>query len=341
MTTGQIVVLDEEKMLERINDLPNQFEKAWTTLWIKDLGFDTAGIDHILISGMGGSGIAGQLTKELFTNSPLPIDVWADYQLPGWVNDNTLFIAVSYSGDTEETVDATKTALERKAKVIAITTGGKLEELSKIHGFPLITIDYKSSPREAVGYLYGTLLTLLTKLKLVDFKEDAYFQALKELKDAVAEAKMAEKAEDLVMSLTNKVPLIITQQPLVAVGRRFVTQFNENSKSFAASFALPEACHNTIVGLDFSIPEKLTVLYLESNFAFSRNNLRKRVIQKIFENKEIPFTPLSVRSGSPLAEQWLLIYFGDLLSYYLAGVYGVDPSPIESIDFLKTELKKA
>lgn len=338
---AEIIVLDEQKMLDHINDLPNQLEKAWTKLWIKNLDLDTNGIDHILIAGMGGSGIAGKLAKELFLSSPLPIDVWADYQLPGWVNNKTLFIAISYSGDTEETADATKTALERKAKVVAITKGGKLEELSKIHGFPLITIDYESSPREAVGWLYGSLLTLLTKQKLVPFKEDNYFEALKEFNEAVAQGKMAEKAEELVLSLSNKVPLVLTQPPLVAVARRWITQLNENSKTFAATAVLPELCHNTIVGLDFSIPEKLTVLFLESNFAFSRNNFRKRVIQKVFEQKEIPFIPLSVRSASPLAEQWLFIYFGDLLSYYLAGVYGVDPSPIESIDFLKDELKKA
>jgi len=337
----QIVVLDESKMLGRINDLPTQLEKAWTNLWTKELGLDGTKFDRILIAGMGGSGIAGALAKELFADTPLLIETWADYQLPGWVNEKTLVIAVSYSGDTEETIDAAKTAIERKATVAVITTGGKLEELAKIHGLTLVKIEYPSSPREAIGWLYGSLLTLLAKLNLFPLKEDNYFQALKELRETVAQHKLPEKAQELVLSLNNKIPMLVTQPPLNPVARRWVTQFNENSKTFAVSFALPELCHNTIAGLDFAVPEKLVVLFLESNYAFSRNILRKKLVQKVFEAKEISFIPLSVRSGSPLAEQWLLIYFGDLLSYYLAGVYGIDPSPIETINQLKEGLKKA
>jgi glucose/mannose-6-phosphate isomerase len=115
---------------------------------------------------------------------------------------------------------------------------------------------------------------------------------------------------------------------------------NENSKSAALSATLPELCHNFIVGLDFPSPEKLFVIFLESSYGFSRNVARRQIIEKIFAQKDIPFLSLSVKAGSALSEQWHLIYFGDLLSYYLAGVNGVDPSPIEAIGFLKTELKK-
>lgn len=142
------------------------------------------------------------------------------------------------------------------------------------------------------------------------------------------------------MTLSNKVPMVLTSAPLGSVMRRWVNQFNENSKVFAFGAMVPELCHNTLVGIDFPIPEKLTVVYLESNFAFSRNNARKNLIEKLFNKNEVPFIPLSVRSENLLSEQLLLIYFGDLLSYYLAGVYGVDPSPVESINVLKEGLKK-
>lgn len=337
---GEIIVLDEQKMLERINDLPNQLEKAWTSLWIKDLPIDPKGINRIIIAGMGGSGISGQLTKELFMDSPISIETWNDYGLPAWVNESTLFIAVSYSGETEETVDATKKALEKKAKILAISKGGKLEELAKINNFPLISVDYQSSPREAIGWLYGSLLTALTKLNLVPLKEEDYFKALSELKETVKKQIFPPKAEDLALSLSNKVPLILSYPPLTSVARRWLTQINENAKTFAFNANLPELCHNTLVGLDYAVPEKLTALFIESAYAFSRNTARRRIIEKVFSNKEIPFIPLTLRANSLLAEQWLFIYFGDLLSYYLAGVYGVDPSPIESIVYLKNELSK-
>jgi glucose/mannose-6-phosphate isomerase len=334
----QIVVLDEQKMLEKIHDLPIQLEKAWTSLWIKDV--PKLEFDRIVICGMGGSGIAGMLAQDLLRSSKISIDTWADYGLPGWVTDKTLVIAVSFSGDTEETLDAVKTALELKSPVVAITSGGKLAELAKIHDFFSIPIEYESAPRAAVGWLYGLLLTLLTKLQVAALTEKQYFASITELKNTVSKQIFPPKAEELAMTLSNKVPMVLTSAPLGSVMRRWVNQFNENSKVFAFGAMVPELCHNTLVGIDFPIPEKLTVVYLESNFAFSRNNARKNLIEKLFNKNEVPFIPLSVRSENLLSEQLLLIYFGDLLSYYLAGVYGVDPSPVESINVLKEGLKK-
>lgn len=337
----QIVVLDEKKMIDRINDLPNQLEKAWANIWTRDISITGDNVDHILIAGMGGSGIAGALAEEIFIDSPVPIDVWADYGLPGYVNDKTLFITVSFSGETEETLDATKAAIDKGAKVIVITKGGKLTELATQHNLPVVTIDYDSSPREALGWLYGSILTVLTKIKIGNLNEEKYFAALTELKNVVKSQKFPVHAQELALAIANKVPMIITQSPLSAVAKRWVIQLNENSKTFAVNPVLPELCHNTLVGLDFTIAEKIHALFLDSTYAFSRNTLRKNIIKKIFDQKDIPFTPLSITSHSVLAEQWLFIYLGDLVSYFLAGVNGVDPSPVDSINLLKEELKKA
>jgi glucose/mannose-6-phosphate isomerase len=337
----QIVVLDESKMLAKINDLPDQFEKAWTNLWVKDLPVDTKGTQNIVICGMGGSGISGLLMQELTRDSsPISVQVWPDYGLPSWVNDKTVVIACSFSGNTEETLDATKTAVERNARLLAITSGGKLAELAKIHNFPVVHIDYESSPRAAIGWLYGSLITALAKLELIPVKENNYFQALDELKKTAEKKTFPGKAEELAITLNNKIPLVFAHAPLSALAKRWVNQLNENSKTFAFAGTVPELCHNTIVGTEFAVPEKLVILYLESKYGFSRNNARQKILHKWFESQHIPFVPLSVKSGSLLSEQWLLIYFGDLLSYYLAGVYGTDPTPIAAINFLKTELDK-
>lgn len=338
--TEQIVVTDEQKMLGRINDLPNQLEKAWTGLWTKEIPLTTAEIDRVLICGMGGSGIAGLLTKEALASETTLIETWADYQLPGWVNNKTLVVAVSYSGDTEETTDAVKEALTRQANIVIITKGGKLAKLAESANLPLVTIDYDSSPREAIGVLYGSVLTLLAKLKITKLTESDFMKAHNEFKAIVDGATFPAKAQELVPALSNKIPVVIAEKPLTAVAKRWANQCNENAKTFAVSAELPELCHNLAAGLDFPAPEKLHFLILESAYGFSRNLARSKVIQKILTDKEISFTPLSVRSGSVLSEQWSFIYFGDLLSYYLAGVNGVDPSPIETITYLKKELEQ-
>lgn len=336
----EIVVLDEQKMLEKILDLPSQLEKSWAAYWIKEAPYKTEDFDNVVICGMGGSGIAGALAKELFVDSAKPIETWADYRLPGFVGERTLVIAVSYSGDTEETVDSVRYAVEKKAKVLIISKGGKLEELSKISNIPFWVVEYESLPRAAFGWLYGLVLTALAKMQVVNLNEAAYFQAVNELKQTVEKKSFPDKAQELAMTLNNKVPVILAHSPLSTVAKRWITQFNENSKVFAYTSPMPEFCHNGIVGLDFAVPEKLSVMYLESKFGFSRNIARQKIISEIIADNDISFTPLSVRSSSALAEQLLLVHFGDLLSFYLAGVYGIDPSPIEAIIKLKDKLTK-
>lgn len=339
MAEGQVVVVDEGKMIDKIMDFPKQLEQAWTGLWTKEL--PSVNIDRVLISGMGGSGVPGLLVKDLFSRtSKVPLDTWSDYELPGYVNEKTLLIAVSYSGDTEEVIDGIKVALEKKVPIFAVGSGGKLEELAQIHGFTFLKVEATYLPREELGMLFGIVLTLLAKLQVIDLSEKNYFSALEELKSVIQHKLFPGKAEQLAINLNNKVPIFFAYSPLQAVAKRWVNQINENAKALAIVQNLPEGCHNTIVGIDFPIPEKIVVIILESTYGYSRNIARKKILQKLFEDKEVGFVPLSVKSGSPLAEQFLLLHFGDLLSYSLAGVYGVDPTPIEAIDFLKEGLKK-
>lgn len=340
MSTEKIIVIDEGKMLFNIQDFPNQLEKAWTTFWIKDIPFSLNQFKQVIMLGMGGSGIAGKLLVEQF-EFEIPVMIWQDYHLPSFVDKNTLVIAVTFSGDTEETLDGLKLAIEKGLTVIAIGSGGRAEELSKIHNFLFLKIDYQSQPRSALGWLYGGLLTLASKLKLISLNEKSYFQALSELRTLVEKKSLFEKAEDMATSFNNKTPVIVASSPLVSVASRWAAQLNENSKSSAFSLSVPELCHNFIASVSNPMPEKFTLVYLDSNYSFSRNKVRRKVIEKIFTQSETSFTPITVRSGSSLAEQLIFIYFGDLVSYYLAGVYGFDPTSIENISYLKNELKKA
>ncbi len=335
----RIIVLDEGKMLAKIEELPAHLETAWTTNWIKDIHLPE-NIGSIVIAGMGGSGIAGRLAAELFAHEKIQILPWADYGLPTWANESTLLIAVSYSGETEETISAVKAAIERKIPVVVITSGGTLKQLAEQHHLTVVTISYQSPPRAALGALYGSLLVVLTKTKKVSFKEGDLFRSIEELRAAITKKLLAPKIEELAMSLSNKLPLVLAAAPLTAVARRLVNQFNENSKTTVIYAELPELCHNLINGLDFAVPEKITALMLESSYSFSRNIARGKAIAKIFDDKQIAFIPLSMRSSSQLSEQLLFVHFSDLLSFYLAGVNAVDPTPVPEIATLKSELTK-
>jgi len=341
MAQDQIVVLDEQKMLEKIMDFPNQLEKAWTSYWIKDLGLDKSSISHVILVGMGGSGIAGALAAELAgSQANMTVTTWNDYQLPAFADNRTLVVAISYSGNTEETIDALRAAHQKNIPAICITSGGKLKEVAAIGANKVLEIDYQAPPRAALGWLFGAVLTILGKLEIAPVTEKYFFDALEALKKVVSQNTFKEKAQKLAIELNNKIPLIVAYQPLTSLAKRFANQINENAKTFAVAACLPEANHNLIVGLDYPSPEKLVVLSVESKFGFSRNAARSKVLTKLMREKEISHIPLLVNSANPLAEQLLFLHFADLVSYYLAGVYGVDPTPIEVVDKLKKELEK-
>lgn len=337
----QILVQDSQAMLEKIQALPIQLQAGWQSASSQTLRIFPEQVETILIAGMGGSGLPGKLAQELLVDScALPIVLWADYQLPHWVNSRTLVIAISYSGNTEETISALKTAKERQAQILVISSGGKIQELATQFNAQFFLVDYNALPRASLGYQYAILLAILTKLGHLKLNDDSFHQVINELEKVIQPKLFFEKAEEIVLSLNNKVPVIFSFPPLTAVAKRWANQFNENSKTFAVAIDLPEACHNLIAGLDFAITEKLMIFSLESRYAFSRNIARGKVVRKVIEEKHIPIIPVTVNSGSVLSEQLLLIYFGDLLSYYLSGVNGIDPTPIETIVHLKQELDK-
>lgn len=326
-------------MLEKIQSLPKQFRDALVSLWTKELPWKKDGIDKIVIAGMGGSGVAGRLAHDLFqTESKLIFTVISGYKLPRWIDEHTLVVAISYSGDTEETISIAQECKQRQARLVVIATGGKLVEQAAGSGY--LAVDYQSQPRLAIGWLYGLLLVLLCKLELVSLTEAKYMAAVDELEKVVGQKSFLEKAENLAVSLSNRIPIILSYPPHIATAYRWQTDFNENAKTTAIASALPEFCHNLLAGLEYPSAEKLALILIESKYAFSRDVARGKVLEGLASKKSLTFFPISVRASSILAEQLLYIYFGELLSYYLAGVNGVDPTPVEIIEKFKKELAK-
>ena len=338
--------LDPDGMLARIAELPQQCRDAWANVQAFGLPGDYAQVDGIVIAGMGGSAIGGDLVRCLAEpECPVPILISRDYTLPAFVGPGTLVIASSYSGSTEETLSAFAQARERGAKLLAITTGGKLARQAMEWGAPLLTFSYQSQPRAALGHLFTLLLGVVGRLgliadKSVDLEEAiVVMESLQgEIKETVPTAQ--NPAKQLARKLYGHLPFVYGAGVLSEVAHRWKTQFNENSKAWGVFDVLPELNHNTVLGYEFpaDLAENAVVVMLTSSLDHPRTQVRFQVTDEILARRGVAWETIEARGRSPLAHVLSTIHLGDYVSYYLAMFYEVDPTPVEIIAYLKERL---
>ncbi len=300
-------------------------------------------IRNILITGMGGSGIGANLVESLtFGRVPIPITVSKGYNIPQFVSPHTLFIACSYSGDTEETLAAIHKAMLKRAHIICITSGGKMLELAKEYNLLWIQIPGESkSARGHLGYMIVSLMSALYHTNLIG----AAF--IKETENAIEYLNRGEKAiqseaELIAKKLRGKLPIIYCDERLKAMATRFQNQINENAKQLAHVNTFPEMNHNEIMGWQFleNILLQTQVIYLYSDHDHERVEKRMEICRPIFEKKSNPIIDIVAEGASLLEQYYYLIHLTDWISYYLAKENGVESSSIEAIDYLKEELGK-
>lgn len=300
-------------------------------------------IRNILITGMGGSGIGANLVESLtFGRVPIPISVSKGYNIPQFVSPHTLFIACSYSGDTEETLAAIHKAMLKRAHIICITSGGKMLELAKEYNLFWIQIPSGSiSPRTNLGYMMVSLLYALYHTNLIG----AAF--IKETENAIEYLDRGEKAvqseaELIAKKLRGKLPIIYCDERLKAMAIRFQNQLNENAKQMAHVNTFPEMNHNEIVGWRFpkNVLQQSQVIYLYSDHDHERVEKRMEICRDIFEKRSNPIIDIVAEGASLLEQYYYLIHLTDWISYYLAKENGVDPDSSDAIDFVKDELAK-
>ena len=340
--------IDPDDMLSRIAGLPQQCHDAWANVQSLELPPEYRQVNKIVVLGMGGSAIGGDLLRALAESEcAVPIAINRDYTVPAFVNAETLVIASSYSGNTEETLSAFKEAGKRGAALLAITTGGKLAQQARESGLPLLTFCYKSQPRAALGYSLVSLIGVVQKLSLIASKaadlEEAVvvMEALqKEIKETVTVTE--NPAKQLARRLYGHLPVVYGAGYLAEVARRWKTQFNENSKAWCFYEQLPELNHNAVVGYQFpeELAERIVVVMLSSPLDHPRNKARFQVTQEILAKRGIAYEIIEARGQSPLAQMLSAIHFGDYVSYYLALLYEVDPTPVTVINYLKKRLEQ-
>jgi glucose/mannose-6-phosphate isomerase len=341
--------IDKSGMGRLIRDLPAQCHRAWG----KALNFippaEYSGVDKIVILGMGGSAIGGDLLKA--AAGPLKqqqIFVHRDYNLPDFVDRNTLVIASSYSGNTEETLSGFTQALESDCKKLVFSTGGKITDLAHQHNVPVFAIDYAAPPRAALGYSLLPLLAVMQNLGFVSGKSVEVESALidmQKLNQAWQEdsPQAGNQAKQLAMTLYGKIPVIYCAGILTDVGRRWKTQINENSKAWAFFEVLPELNHNAVLGYSYpaDMKDKVFVLFLGCHALHPRTLVRYKITGELLERHHIPFQYIDSEGSNPLKHILGLVLLGDWVSYYLAMLYGVDPGPVPEIDLLKQRLSEA
>jgi glucose/mannose-6-phosphate isomerase len=339
--------LDPDNMLERIRELPQRCVAAWTQSQKLTLPPDYGSPRHVTIVGMGGSAIGGALMEGLVADQcSVPISVVRDYTLPAFVEGpDHLVIASSYSGNTEETLSCFEQAQARDARVLTITTDGQLAELAQKMGTPVVRFDYQCQPRAAIGYSLTLLLGVSHQLGLVrDFSADVAESAQvmegwqEEIDIGVPEAR--NRAKQLAAKIEGSLPVVYGAGFLAAVANRWKTQFNENAKHWAFFEVLPELNHNAVVGLGIPhvIRDTAVALILRSPRDPQRIQERWDVTREVLSREGVTAEQIYGRGESALAQMFSLIHFGDYVSFYVAMLNGVDPTPVETIDFLKQRL---
>jgi bifunctional phosphoglucose/phosphomannose isomerase len=337
-----------EKMQGYLWELPDQFDEimrsgvALPHKYRRDY-------QNIVVAGLGGSAIGGDIlrTYGLF-KANIPIIVNRDYDMPGFVGRNSLVLAVSYSGNTEETLSAYQQAVAQEAAVIAVTSGGKLAELAERDGCAVITVPGGLSPRAATGYLFTPLALILQDLGIAagvtaDLEETvAVLRAIREeIHPGVALPD--NQARIIAGELKDHLPVIWgTSMHTEIAAVRWKDQINENSKAPSYFNFFPELNHNEIVGFDEPVDllARIVIVMLRDSEDHPRVQKRMEITRSIIQDRVKKVIAIDSRGKSFLARFYSLAYIGDYVSFYLALAYDKNPTPVAVIDYLKAELAK-
>jgi glucose/mannose-6-phosphate isomerase len=339
---------DPEDMLARIKEMPWQCQQAWQDAMSFNLPADYNKVDRVIILGVGGSAIGGDLVRSLAeSEAKIPILVQRDYSLPAFVDDRTLAIASSYSGNTEETLTAFEQALKTGAKKLAMTTGGKLKAMAEENNVPVFKIEYKAQPRAALGFSFLPTLGVLQRLGFLSDKSADVAETVSVLE--ALSAKMDEKApmssnpaKQLAKRLYGCLTVIYGAGILAEAAHRWKTQINENSKAWAFYEVFPELNHNATVGYELpkELASRIRVVLLRSPSFHQRIKLRYEVTCELLDRAGVAHEYVDSVGSSLLSQMMSLVMIGDYASYYLAILHRVDPSPVEVINYLKKQLAK-
>ncbi len=340
--------LDPQNMLAEIENLPEQLAAAWELGQNLPLPPTSRPIERIVLSGMGGSGIGDDLLAAYAAETcPVPVIVHRDYGLPAFANGpSTLVVASSHAEDAEETLDSFQTARQRGCITLAVCAGGKLAGQASAAGIPLWQFTHHGQPHAAVGYSFGLLLALFSRLRLIPHPAADLSEAIAAMREQQANLRAEipaalNPAKRYAGQLVGRWVTVFGTGVLAPVARRWKTQINELAKAPANFEFLPEANHNTLAGLANPadlLQSRTLAMFLLAPSDQPRNRLRSEFTRQVFmlEGSNTDF--YMAKGASKLAHLCTALHFGDYLAYYLAMAYQTDPAPAEALAHLKEML---
>ena len=297
-------------------------------------------IKNVFIAGLGGSGIGGDFLISFVRNEcKVPIVVNKSYDIPAFVGKGTLAVCSSYSGNTEETLHAMKLIEDSGAKIVCITSGGKMLEWAQSKSYDFVKLPENwASPRACLGYSLAQQVGVLTKMGLIN--EDCLEQ-IRYMPDFLEseEHGIKEKAKEIAAKLIEKIPVIYIEDSLEPVALRFRQQINENSKMLCWHNVIPEMNHNELVGWK-ERNDQLAVMFFRSKQDYERNQIRMDINKEIISNLTDTVIEIPAKGISLLERSFYFIHLGDWISFYLSQMNGVDSIEVDVIDYLKKELAK-
>lgn len=324
-------------MIDLVNAFPEQLTRAMAIGDVAKIGKNKFPIRNILISGLGGSGIGGTIIGDILKDDAgVPIIVNKDYQIPHFVNENTLVIVSSYSGNTEETMSALLQAKKANAQIICVTSGGLVREYAETNDLDYILIDGGMPPRACFGQSFVQLLYILFYLGIIEENFKTYLQNSIDLLNSEA-SDIQQIAKNIAEQLNGKIPVIYACAKFEGVSVRFRQQINENAKTLAWHHVVPEMNHNELVGWR-DRNEQIGVIFLRNNKDYERNIERMDFVKEVVTQYASTVIELYSKGEHDIERVLYLIHLTDWVSCYLAELKGVDAIEIDVINKLKSKL---
>jgi glucose/mannose-6-phosphate isomerase len=327
-------------MKQLIADFPEQLTTAIEIGKNSTITPHSKEISNVVMSGLGGSGIGGTIVQELTSQKlSIPFSVNKKYTLPGFVGENTLVIISSYSGNTEETVEALNLAIEKKAKVVGITSGGKIKDICQANNLDLIMLPANiPSPRACLGYSLIQQFFILNKLHLID---DFFIEEIQSARQLITDNQesIQDESKKLAQNIFDKMPIIYAPDTMEGVAIRWRQQINENSKMLCWHHVIPEMNHNELVGWREK-SDNLAVLFLRNENDYQKIQKRIKINQEIIGEYTQNIYEIWSKGKTAIEKTIYLINLGDWLSYYLSELRKIDPIEVNVINYLKSELTK-
>lgn len=342
--------IDNSNVYESVCSFPRQCRHAFAEVNKNPQFKRIEGVKNIVMSGMGGSGLAARVIKPLYKDKlKVPVDLINSYSLPRFTGKDTLVMVSSYSGNTEETLNTFQEALDKGSKIMAICAGGRLYSLCQKHNIPVYQIDpvYNpcGQPRMAVGYSIFGQLAMLARAgfieldgkdvkSLVDYLENKQ-------KEYVIDVPLTDnKAKRTAGEFLQRIPVLIGAEHISGALHVTKNQINENAKTFALLFLIPELNHHLMEGLRFPDGNKETLKFLFYDSGLYSERISRRFVftEEVVSKNGIGTVTQKLQASSEFLQVFEAIQFGAFWQYYLTMLYGIDPAPIPWVDYFKAKL---